>query len=65
MNNLLSFFGLVDAKMRASDINLPVISFKCKNYIKSEINMHWKLALKNNLYSKVGNEVMPGYFLEF
>ena len=24
MNNLLSYFGLVDAKIRASDIDLPV-----------------------------------------
>ena len=38
MNNLSSYFGLVDAKIRASDKDLPVTELEFKFY-KNEIKI--------------------------
>ena len=35
MNNLLSYCGLLDAKIRASDKDLPVEKIKVKNFVDS------------------------------
>ena len=41
MNNLLSYCGLVDAKIRASDKDLLVKMPQCCESIKSYILDHW------------------------
>ena len=38
MNNLSSYFGLVDAKIRAFDKNLPVLRVKCLDNFLTIIN---------------------------
>ena len=42
MNNLLTYFGLVDARISASDKDLPVIKvyFVHKSAIRNDINLH-------------------------
>jgi hypothetical protein len=39
INNLLSYCGLVDAKIRASDIDLPVLISKKQNYLEHDRNV--------------------------
>ena len=38
MNNLLSYFGLIDAKIRASDKDLPVLNIKVKCESKKDFD---------------------------
>ena len=47
--NLLSYCGLVDAKIRASDIDLPVVGFHRE--LRSELGncMHWRLTALDTL----------------
>ena len=48
MNNLLSYCGLVDAKIRASDINLPVTaSGGCVVPLPDSNHQNYKILLFN------------------
>ena len=50
MNNLSSYCGLVDAKIRASDKDLPV-PIRCTNYIQQLSDTKWPIAFHRALGS--------------
>ena len=54
MNNLLSYCGLVDAKIRASDIDLPVTNSNFDNPIE-QCGMHYKSGQFQGLHFVTGN----------
>ena len=56
MNNLSSYSGLVDAKIRASDKDLPV---KQKSIKSVDGELYWKDVRRFNLLTKSTLEVEP------
>ena len=58
MNNLLSYCGLVDAKIRASDIDLPVCTMKrFLNYIHNREKLDSPKASSDTRHGK-GNKMV-------
>ena len=46
MNNLSSYRGLVDAKIRASHKDLPVLTIDFQNSIEQGPKVFWELRMK-------------------
>ena len=59
MNNLSSYCGLVDAKIRASHKDLPVLS---KNHVEDYVDAAVKQAIQIHLTGNTGDVLifMPG-----